>query len=89
MTFSQNNIYKTNPDTDEILLNLTYEATLVSNVDALLDHYNLLLFAGEMSNELRTITKDYISTLTNDKEPGRAYEALGILVAAPEFLVQD
>ncbi|MFT5814236.1 MAG: hypothetical protein ACI9VT_001996 [Psychroserpens sp.] len=89
MTFSQNNIHKTNPDRDEILLNLTYEATLVSNVDALLDHYNLLLFAGEMSSELRTITQNYISTLTNDKEPDRAYEALGVLVAAPEFLVQD
>ena len=89
MTFSQNNINKTDPGVDAILLNLDYEATLVSDVDALLDHYNLLLFAGEMSDELRTITKDYITTYTNDREPRRAYEALGVLVTSPEFMVQD
>lgn len=89
MTYSQNSINQTDPGVNAILLNLDYEATLVSDVDALLDHYNLLLFAGEMSDELRTITKDYITTYTDNREPRRAYEALGVLVTSPEFMVQD
>ncbi|NNM13198.1 MAG: DUF1800 domain-containing protein [Gammaproteobacteria bacterium] len=88
LVLSQNHL-KANPEANEILIDLSTEITLAENVDTLLDHYNLMLFGGDMSNELRTITKDFINTFPIDRPDQRAIEALGLLVVAPEFMVQD
>ena len=89
LVLSQNNKNNTTAEPDEVLINLDRETDLASNADDLLDHYNLLLFSGEMSAELRATTKAYIETINVDQPERRAWESLSILVVSPEFMIQD
>ncbi len=84
-----NNKNNTSPEADEVLINLDRETELATDIDALLDHYNLLLFSGDMSDELRAITKTYAETISDDRPDRRAWETLSILVVSPEFMIQD
>ncbi len=89
LVINRNNKNKTNPDENDILINLDNETNLAADLDALLDHYDMLLFAGEMSSELRTISKAYAETINADQPDRRAWEILGLLVVSPEFMIQD
>lgn len=84
-----NNQTNTNVTAEDVLINLDAEVQLAIDLDALLDHYNLLLFAGDMSTELRTVVKNYVDTYPADDYKQRAVEALGLLVVSPEFMIQD
>lgn len=79
-------------DEDSVRIDLSYEKTLASNIPALLDHLNLVLMSGTMSSTQR---KD-LTRRMQDFEPGsypewdydRAAEAIYLIVASPQYLVQ-
>jgi uncharacterized protein (DUF1800 family) len=89
LVISQNNLTNTTADPDAVLIDLTRERDMASDINALMDHYNLLLFGGEMSNELRTVVSDYAATFPEDRPDRRAIEALGLLVVSPEYMIQE
>jgi len=89
LVISQNNKSNTTAEPDEVLINLDQETDIATNVDALIDHYDMLLFAGEMSPELRATVKTYGETINANEPARRAWEVLGVLVVSPEFMIQD
>jgi len=63
---------------------------LAGNRNALLDWYNLIFFAGSMSDPMRQLLFNYMGTL-NDDESGRfarTQDTLFMVLVAPEFHLQ-
>lgn len=75
-------------DGNVIKLDLTAESALTNTPDALLDRLNLLLCAGGMSAELRTIVKDAVTAIPSNRPNRRARAAVHLIVNSPEFVVQ-
>ncbi|MGQ0622448.1 MAG: DUF1800 domain-containing protein [Panacagrimonas sp.] len=77
---------------DDVRINLSYEKSLANNVPALIEHLNLVLMNGKMS----TAQRDSLSAWVRRIEPGsypewdydRAAEAIYLIVASPQYLVQ-
>lgn len=72
-------------------LNLQTEFALASDPAKLLDRLNLLLFAGQLPNELYQELLSYLKSLPNsnsNEQKMLVFEALYMLTAAPEFSVQ-
>jgi hypothetical protein len=72
---------------------MTTATSLVStgNVSALIEHLNLLLFAGTMSAELKFDILDAVSGVAGSDANSHAYRAriaLFMALASPEYLVQ-
>ncbi len=72
-----------------IMLNLTYEQTLVSNPTALLDHLNLVLCSGSLSTATRTrITTALAALPTSTTTIDRVKAAILLVLTAPAAAVQ-
>ncbi|MEM7378095.1 MAG: DUF1800 family protein [Pseudomonadota bacterium] len=71
-------------------LDYSREIALANDPQALLDHLNLLLLSGAMSDALETILLDHISTLEDDEDGliERVQDAIALIVASPDYLVQ-
>ena len=67
-------------------------ALAAASTDALLDRLDLLLLSGAMSDGLREILIDHLETLpskdTEDGQSARVRDALTLIMASPEYLVQ-
>ena len=68
-----------------ILLNFADEISMTP--EELIDHLDILLMGGLMSDEMRQITLDLV-TETTDEEDQRVKEAVFLIVSSPEFAVQ-
>jgi uncharacterized protein (DUF1800 family) len=78
--------------TQDLVSPMTTPISLVStgNVNALIEHLNLLLFAGKMSPELKFDILDAVSGVAGSDANSHAYRAriaLFVALASPEFLV--
>ncbi len=74
-------------------INLAEERALAAvSTDALLDRLDLLLLSGSMSDGLRNILIDHIESLpsadTKDGQSRRVRDALSLIMASPDYLVQ-
>ena len=74
-------------------LNLSTEAGLAKNTDALLEHLNLVLLNGEMSQPLKQIVSEHLNKkgiFHNDERQGleKAREAILLISSSPEYLNQ-
>jgi len=79
--------------TQDLVSPMTTPISLVStgNVGALIEHLNLLLFAGTMSAELKFDILDAVSGVAGSDANSHAYRAriaLFMALASPEYLVQ-
>jgi uncharacterized protein (DUF1800 family) len=76
----------------DISTRLTTETSLVaSSPSSLLDHLNLLLFAGQMSSELRRNILDAMAGVdrsASNRDIARARIAIYLAMSSPEYLVQ-
>ena len=74
-------------------LDLHEEILLAGNPDALLDHLDMLLTAGSMTPELRSVIRNHLLTGTFDAGPSgldqRVRDAIALIVNSPEYLVQQ
>jgi uncharacterized protein (DUF1800 family) len=82
-----------NGSSHDLLSTMTTATSLVStgNVSALIEHLNLLLFAGTMSAELKFDILDAVSGVAGSDANSHAYRAriaLFMALASPEYLVQ-
>lgn len=81
--------YKVQNDGQRIAINIDREMDLESNPDALLDHLDLLLLGGRMSDELRQEvvrlmdSRDYKNAASQ-----RVAEAIFLIASSPEAAVQ-
>jgi len=77
-----------NPGQDTALIRINPEIALASDPLALVEHLNLLLMSGQMSQEM----KDVVVALVTDTDPAdprqRVLEALFLIVSSPEFSIQ-
>ena len=71
-------------------LDYTYELTLADDATALLDHLNLILLSGNMSDGLRNILQSHIEALPSDEDglSQRIRDAITLIMASPDYLVQ-
>ncbi|MEM9605351.1 MAG: DUF1800 family protein [Pseudomonadota bacterium] len=71
-------------------LDYSREIALASDPHALLGHLNLLLLSGAMSDALETILLDHLNTLEDDEDGlvERVQDAIALIVASPDYLVQ-
>lgn len=72
------------------VIDLAPLTAIAGNRNTLLDWYNLVFFAGNMSDPMRQLLFNYMGTL-NDDEAGRfarAQDTLFMVLVAPEFHVQ-
>jgi uncharacterized protein (DUF1800 family) len=82
-----------NGSSHDLLSSMATPISLVStgNVSALIEHLNLLLFAGTMSAELKFDILDAVSGVAGSDANSHAYRAriaLFMALASPEYLVQ-
>lgn len=70
------------------LLQLQRELLLFNDPNALLDHLDLLLFAGQMTAHTRTTALSLWSNLDDSSDVSRVASLLYVLVLTPEFVVQ-
>ena len=71
-------------------LNFTYEVGIAGDVNALLDHLDTVLVAGNMSTALRTLLSEHLLALPST-QPGRfarVRDAVTLIMASPDYLVQ-
>ncbi len=85
--------FAANPNSVELnpsYVDFSVENTLASNTDALLDHLNILLLSGSMSDGLRSVLSTHLNALESDDTglKQRARDAVSLIVASPEYLVQ-
>ena len=85
--------YKQNPNTIELNpshLDYEVELALADNPQALLDHLNLLLLSGSMSSELNNLLLSHLTSLPSNEDGLllRVQDAISLLIASPEYLVQ-
>ena len=67
------------------------EIELAKNTDELLDHLNVLMMAGGMSDDMRGVIADHIEPFDPNDEQQRLYrvaEATYLMWMSPEFAVQ-
>ena len=71
-------------------LDFSDELSLASDVDALLDHLDVLLLSGNMSNALRSSLTGHLTNLdvTTNGLSQRVRDAVTLIMASPDYLVQ-
>lgn len=69
------------------VLDFTTEIALASDVDALLDHLNLLLLAGRLTPANRAIIREAVVALPTEEAQARVERAAILIVSTPEFAV--
>ena len=70
------------------LLQLQRELLIHDDTNALLDHLDLLLFAGQMSAHTRSTVADMYNNLEDSDDVDRIASLLYVLSLSPEFVIQ-
>lgn len=71
-------------------LDFTFEIGLAGDVNELLDHLNVVLLAGNMSDGLRDLLSEHLLALpqTSTVLLARVRDAITLIMASPDYLVQ-
>lgn len=78
-----------------VILDLDYERSIANDVNALLDHLDIVLMSGSMSATMRSTLSSYLNTIPytgeNQWSPDgslRAMEAIYFILVSPEYAIQ-
>ncbi|WP_170114240.1 DUF1800 domain-containing protein [Kangiella spongicola] len=86
---SMNSFERPSPEAKDIIVDYSVERDLVSaSDDELIEHLNILLLAGTMSDHMKTVLRDYLTTIDADNPERKATEAISLVITSPEFAVQ-
>lgn len=81
--------WRTSENSKDPVLDITAEAALVSNPDALLDRLDLLMLSGSMTPELRARLRTLLTDLPNWYDPNeRVRSVIFTLITSPDYAVQ-
>ena len=92
-TYSNDQRGQLDPEDPYSRLNLYHVTELAADTQALINHLDLILLGKRMSSELKTILADHLDT-PGIFSPGRAgqlekaREAMALIIASPDFLIQ-
>ena len=78
-------------DVGFVLLDFSDEKALADSTQELIDQFNLLLMAGQMSDQMETLLFDYIESIPPVDETLinlRVFETMNLIGTSPEFAVQ-
>ncbi|PJA42333.1 MAG: DUF1800 domain-containing protein [Lysobacterales bacterium CG_4_9_14_3_um_filter_62_6] len=77
-------------DPNDSRINIEREKALSANVEALLEHLDVLLMGGTMSPFMRTTLKNHLSQvpLADDNGYRRSTDALSLILTSPEFSIE-
>ena len=67
------------------------EVELARDIDDLLDHLDVLMLSGQMSDDMRTVVVNHIASFDEADEQQRLYrvaEAVYLIWMSPEFAIQ-
>ena len=88
-------ITRNTPDTgigskwyEQAILDYTYQISLANDADALIDHLDMLVTAGRLTDENRTTIRNHINSLpssSNSQKEKRVQDAIWLLGLTPEF----
>ena len=74
---------------DAPLIDIAYEQGLAADPAALVDHLDLVLMAGGMSAEMRSVVRGHVEGTPHGTDgTARVLEALYLVVSSPEYAVQ-
>lgn len=73
---------------EQMLLQIGYERSIAHDSAALLDHLDLLLMSGAMSNEMRAELEVVIDAFDPSQRVERVVDTLYLILTSPEFCVQ-
>lgn len=73
---------------DAILLQVERDMALANDVPALLDHLDLLLLNGRMSDAMRQALALHLSSISDKYARERVTEAIALIIVSPEFALQ-
>ena len=65
-----------------------YQISLANDADALIDHLDMLVTAGRLTDENRTTIRNHINSLpssSNSQKEKRVQDAIWLLGLTPEF----
>lgn len=77
-----------NAKNERILIDITSLKPLADDTDELLEHLNMLLFGGTMSNEMRTILKTVYEKNSEQEVNDRLSNLLFLIMISPQYTVQ-
>jgi hypothetical protein len=76
-------------DADDVYIRTGYERSIANDPAALVDHLDLMLMAGQMSDDMRTVVINRASAVSMDDGGfDRVVEAIYLIVTSPEGAVQ-
>ena len=73
---------------DTALIRINTEIALANDPPALVEHLNLLLMSGGMSQEMKDVLVSMVEDTNADNPRQRVLEALYLIVTSPEFSIQ-
>ena len=89
-TIGLNNYDRIDPAENEILIHIDREKALAEVSDQeLIQHLNILLLHGNMTDFLELALVDLLSEISEEKPEEKASEAIGLIITSPEFSVQQ
>lgn len=81
--------YKQDINSRRIAIDITTEVQLDADRNALLDHLDLLLLGGRMSDGLRAEAERLMQSRNNNAAPLRVAETIFLIVTSPEAAIQQ
>lgn len=75
-------------DEDSILIDISTELTLANDPPALVEHLNLLLMAGQMSDQMKTEIMLSIEAFPESEKHLRVLNTIFLVLISPQFAVQ-
>jgi uncharacterized protein (DUF1800 family) len=82
------NSSRNNPQPDDVLIQIQQEEALAGDPEALLDHLDILLMAGGMSDEMRATLRAHVQSIPAGNPTQRAADTIYLIVTSPQYLVQ-
>ncbi len=75
-------------DDDQILIDISKEIALADNATELLEHFNLLLLSGQMSETMKSELQNSIEAFPVTEPEIRVLNTLFLILASPQFSIQ-
>ena len=77
-----------NGEAEQVIVDFSEEMALVNDIDDLLEHLNILLMAGGMTDDMHAILTDMHNETINDKPSERVAELVFLIMNSPQYAVQ-
>jgi uncharacterized protein (DUF1800 family) len=82
------NSARSNPGPDDVLIQIGREQAMAGDPDALVDHLDVLLLSGRMTDDMRATLLAHIEAIPASNPTQRVVDAIYLIATSPQYLVQ-